>query len=159
MIRPRPDIDDELPVVTQEEFDKIVCNKCGDCCEQFYLVNPAEIYKEIEKIEVEIFNIYYYGYEVLAWTQEDVKKHKENLKRWTWYKDIRATGMVDISQQQIDEGYQYHTYRCTRFQRLSVDEGICTDWENRPDICSDFPYGHPMTIGFPRCSWRVKIVE
>lgn len=149
----------KLPKVTQEEFDTIICNKCGDCCESFWQPSPEVLAKYIAQYEKEKRTFEYYDPYFIGWTPKDFTYYFINQRRLAWYKDIVPTGVSRPLDRDEDEKANHVQYRCTRFQRLSEDEGICTRHDERPDICANFPYGRPVGKEFPRCSWRVKVVS
>ncbi len=120
--------------VTQEEFDKIECNRCGQCCEGFWLSSPLALATHLESIT--------------------------DPKYWDWLNHIEPTGKVsdDFSANTLFDGLHRTQYRCTYFKRDTNGLGMCTNYKNRPDVCKEFPYGKPTT-GFVGCSWDVEIVE
>ena len=126
-----------LPLVTREEFCKIACNRCGDCCESLYL-------------RVKDFEVLY-----KAPRQED----PEDSSYRSWLQDlIPITSVTEI------KGELYRRYKCLRFAReADTGLGICTRYEERPWTCSAFPYGRPVVDvsagGLPRCSWAVRIID
>lgn len=120
----------DLPSLSRAEFDAIECNRCGDCCEGFYL--PPR----------DTLNSWAFDYRVGG--------NSEDLKTADWFSHVHPTGKVssDGSRPQ---------YRCDYFVRDDSEHGTCTAYDKRPTVCSSFPYGEPVGPEFPRCSWRVTI--
>lgn len=118
--------------VTREEFEKITCNRCGDCCESFYLSE-----------------------EIIGgnWVPIDGEKTLQ------WLKEVIPIGPIEEAKDK--EGKVYWSgrkYKCPRFKREEDGTGTCTQHENRSHICSMFPYGKPKTE-YSRCSWNVEIID
>ncbi len=56
---------------------------------------------------------------------------------------------VDLIEKKFEYDAEIHFYHCPKIG----DDGLCTDYENRPQICSDFPT-NPL-VAFPlRCSYN-----
>lgn len=147
---------DLLPVVTQEEFNAITCNRCGDCCEAFYQPSPLDIAIDLGKFAKRKQSVDYYGFDALilvyGWSQDDIDDYIDYEKRSRWYSDLEPNDTPS---------YVYHNeyrqqYKCHRFKRINIDEGLCTAHEDRPNVCRNFPYGKPAGKEFPRCSWRFE---
>lgn len=120
----------DLPAVTREEFEKITCNRCGDCCERFYLRDDC-------------FD------EGRTWIDGD--------KTAQWLKEVIPIG-PPIEYEDGWKGRAYRCPRFIRDGETG--EGICTDYANRPHICANFPYGRPQDANWiPRCSWAVRIID
>lgn len=135
-----------IPVVDQEAFDKIECNRCGQCCEGFTLSaadgrhwnlgGPLGMieYREYWQARGETYD------SATAYDPDPVKSMLwvGSLEPW---KD--------------DEGRW--RYRCPHFYR---DEGlgVCGIYEDRPRVCSAFPYSKPVT-SWDECSWNVEILD
>lgn len=151
-----------MPKVTQEEFNKITCNQCGDCCEAYYFDSDEFIQNEIEAIE-----------SVFAWDSYGRNRDREwegdalvdewgfsndDLIEWSrrldWYKARIPLNEVFTN----SDGNKRYKYSCSYFKRLTPDFGICTIWNHRPLVCKYFPYGTPKPE-FARCSWAVEIVD
>ena len=49
-------------------------------------------------------------------------------------------------------------YRCAAFARDGDSRGCCTIYENRPPVCSEFPYGR-VAVQHAECSWYVRIFD
>lgn len=158
--------EDLLPVVSQVEFDAITCNQCGDCCEAFWQPGPLDIIN------------YYVSCDIIGWQLPKLKVQytKDELitkgwnkwlnedpidarRKWLWFSNMTPTGIVNTVDYKTDVVWNSNQYSCAAFKRLNNNEGICTIWEDRPEICRGFPYGKPAGEEFPRCSWRVKIKE
>ncbi|KKM75188.1 hypothetical protein LCGC14_1392740 [marine sediment metagenome] len=53
-----------------------------------------------------------------------------------------------------EDGYRY---QCGYFERDADGLGVCTAYDQRPGMCSEFPYGKPAQ--FERCSWNVELID
>lgn len=126
-----PKSEDLIPVVTQEEFDAITCNRCGDCCESLWFDAVAYI-DAVHDVDRD-------------------HHYPDPEKMSSWLKQLRR---IDL-----EENYfgQWH-FSCPRFTRDVDGLGVCTTYEERPHPCSMFPYGRPQVADeIPNCSWRVQI--
>lgn len=131
--------------VTQAEFDAIECNRCGRCCQRLF--HPGSLGLAMHLGANWAVHVSGYSDEQLiavGWTQERIV----NERRWaSWIGDLVPSGEVEISTSN-------RVYSCSRYQ-----DGVgCTRYEERPDVCRDFPYGHPI-LSEPECSWYVNVVE
>lgn len=124
---------DALPAVTQAEFNAIHCNRCGDCCERFYLPSPAKL-RALQRL-----------------TRAGGFITPEDVLTANWFDHVHPTGKRSTTDRARWQ------YRCDYFVRDDADHGTCTAYDKRPYACSGFPYSAPVGPEFPRCSWRVTI--
>lgn len=112
-------------------MDNIVCNRCGDCCEQIILRRPLNLVLAVRDGK---------------WGGEAVAVDEPTA---AWFRDLTYLGERDGA----------HVYRCRRFRREADGTGTCMRYEERPLSCSEFPYGWAVTGPdwyAPRCAWRSK---
>lgn len=115
-------------VVDQATFDKIECNRCGSCCERFFLPPLATITDRLK----------YAGIQYAEATDEETVGDRR-LAQW----------LLAIEPNEEDAK---DTYRCP-FVRFAPDGvATCTNYDERPWACHAFPYGAPVS-GFPSCPW------
>lgn len=125
----------DIPVVTQEEFDAIQCNRCGICCTQLWQPGPLEIAALMGRMAHGEFS------------------YPDNDKMIDWWSHLEPTG-----ERSNWETGNTHQYSCDYFQPGADGLGRCTNYENRPHVCSNFPYGKPV-MDIPECSWFVRMKE
>jgi len=118
--------------ISRAEFDQLVCNRCGDCCEQVCLSRPLNLVLSVRERK---------------WDGQAVLVDEPTA---AWFRDLTYLGERDGT----------HLYRCRRFRREADGTGTCTRYDERPLPCSQFPYGKSMagTDWYaPRCVWHVLI--
>lgn len=66
---------------------------------------------------------------------------------------------------------QLQMYRCGYYEMDIEGTGFCTNYENRPNMCSGFPYGpeawneetrggqESIVGGYDKCSWNVRWLD
>lgn len=137
-----------IPIVDQQAFDKIECNRCGKCCEGFFL-NSADGHNW--NLGGPLGMIEYREY----W-----RSHGEpDYDSATGYDADPIKSMLwvgSLEPWQDDEGNW--RYSCPHFSRDGDGLGVCGIYEDRPRVCLEFPYGKPQTF-WDECSWNVEIVE
>lgn len=113
------------------------CNKCGDCCRLAVSEYSYEQLKQRafrgDKFSKDFLSVF-----VPFNTVEDAKKANPE------YFDALGD-LVD------DKTYYYY---CPKLK-----DNLCSDYENRPDICKDFPH-NPLKLLPSRCSfnaWRIEV--
>jgi hypothetical protein len=116
------------PQVSREEFEKITCNRCGACCEVLWQPSPLDMAMLIGRNLIPA--------KVLA-----------------WWSDLEPVGTTDLNSAWTNA----QQYRCLRFVRDAEGQGVCTQYDARPPLCANFPYGRPVRT-FEDCSWNVTIV-
>lgn len=124
--------------MTQEEFDKLKCNRCGDCCELFTLPTPIEMADVMNWLNIKFIN---------STEPAAVNGRLTAL----WLSDIEP----------LDEDFSpvkgnRMKARCLRFVRIDENTGACSRYEERPSACSDFPYRVPQK-DWKRCSFNVEV--
>ena len=117
-------------LVTQLEFEKIECNRCGVCCEDMILdFDPWKRYDDA----------------LTRMTRYYDATHEETVADLAFIKDM----LIPLGKE--------NNYACRHFKRDEEGLGVCTAYEKRPFMCSKFPYHQPSS--FPGCSWNVRIVK
>jgi len=109
----------------------IICNRCGDCCEQVILWRPLDLVLAVRDGRLDGKAVAVSGLTV------------------AWFLDLVYQGQRDGR----------HVYRCRRFRREEDGTGTCTRYDERPGACSGFPYGRPVTGPdwyAPRCAWKCR---
>jgi hypothetical protein len=116
--------------VTRAEFEQIVCNRCGACCEVVWQPAPLAMAVLIGRNAV--------PGEMLAW--------------WSDLEPSAPGGGTRSGALQ--------KYRCLRFVRQADGAGFCSRYDERPQACRTFPDGEPVhAVGFEACSWNVDVVD
>lgn len=133
--------------VTQEEFDKLTCNRCGQCCEKLYQPSPLALAKFLGEIEP----IFHWSKEELVEVGWDSDKIDDYFKMWNWISHLEPTGY------EFESSMYGHRVEYTCTYLIKIDgQYTCTNYENRPNICKNFPYGESV-LSIPECSWFVYI--
>ena len=118
--------------VTRQEFDQIVCNRCGACCEVVWQPSPMAMALLI-------------GRNVVAGDM------------LSWWSDLEPT--PGSGRDSPVRSGQLQKYRCLRFVRDLEGRGVCTQYDSRPVACATFPNGSPVHAkGFEACSWNVTVI-
>jgi Fe-S-cluster containining protein len=119
--------------VTREEFDQIVCNRCGACCEVVWQPSPLGMAILLGRNAV--------PGDMLSW--------------WSDLEPLQALG----SDPDNKSGH-LQKYRCLRFTRDEDGVGVCSQYDSRPVACATFPNGIPVHAkGFEACSWNVRVLD
>jgi len=124
-----------MRAITQEEFDKLECNQCGDCCERFYLPLPTKLWSGCQ------WPLDHYN-----WSEEE-KVEARKMAMW-----------VSFGVEPLDEPFTERnrmSCKCNWFRRITPDYGVCTRYEDRPKTCSSFPLHCTIGDEFPRCVYKV----
>ena len=137
-----------MPVVDQVAFDAIECNRCGSCCEGFFLSDPQ--WKELGPIGTGPIGMLVHREYWRAHGLVDYEMDFDSDPR----KSMFWLGGLEPWQ---DEEERWR-YRCPHFERDEEGLGVCGIWPERPEVCSDFPYGKPQTF-WPECSWAVELLD
>lgn len=136
----------DRPLVTEEEFAALECNRCGECCEGFFFQTPIgladligrhAIWEKYRKAGGE-----YLGFETM---EQEIR----------WYSHFEPLEGQLAPRRSAENTFRY---RCDRFARDADGVGICTAYADRPRTCIDFPYGKPIH-GFDNCVWAVDISD
>lgn len=118
------------PLVTEDEFKKLECNRCGECCQRFVMggVTPDDLAKEIA-----------------AGSYRDPDPDVIDANEW----------LAALVATQDPDGVW--VYACP-FYSVDAGDGLpgCTIYERRPTGCRDLPYGRPMP-DWSSCVWNVRI--
>lgn len=129
------------PVVDQEAYDALSCNRCGDCCELFYphlSGEPLDLL--IDWGRAERFD----------WPHMPGHPEWDRFRTMMWYGE----------HQPIRKDFGW-AYQCGKFQRDEEGQGVCLIQDDKPGMCSRFPYGRPV-LGeqYSRCTWaRVQLLD
>jgi Fe-S-cluster containining protein len=136
-----------IPVVDQQAFDSIECNRCGECCEGFFLeLSTGNSLKNMGgPIGMIEYREYWRAHGMPAF---EMTYDTDLTKSMFWFGSLEPW--------QDDEGRW--RYRCPHFSRDNDGLGVCGIYEDRPRVCSDFPYGKPQTF-WDKCSWNVEILD
>lgn len=131
--RPNVVLDEDfipLVLVSQETYDEIDCNGCGDCCDGFNLDEQDPLTLILRTANGEIAGDTYGA---------------------MWAGQLTPTWREDLG---------YYTYSCGYFERSDdLQTGRCTAHDSRPEVCRNYPNGRDGTVGgmSRRCSWLVEI--
>lgn len=161
------------PVWTSlSEYSARACNRCGDCCEAFWLPSIFQLTDALVwafhdcargsvKAALEGLARYYEPAErrfALKPCAEDKRGEHLTLR-------LQAEWLLDL--EPIPEPHLHHErYRCTRFERAPDGSGGCTRYEDRPQACRMYPYTRivdgerrgPSLPSYTRCSWYVNLI-
>lgn len=122
------------------EKDNITCNKCGACC----------------KLSVSEYS----GLQLRQKALKGDKISEDFIKVFKPFEKIEDAKNAnpeyfDLIENTINDNKAYY-YHCTK-----LDENLCSDYENRPDFCKNFP-NNPLKLLPPTCSynkWRQSILN
>ena len=124
--------------MVMDKRNEYQCNKCGDCCR---LAASEYSYEQLkqraargDKYSQDFVSVF------VPFESED-KAREVNPE----YFDLLGTLIEDT------KAYYYY---CPK-----LDGDLCSDYENRPDICKDFPH-NPLRLLPSRCSynaWREEV--
>lgn len=119
----------------------------GHCCERFYLPYSPEDLQKIKEnsIAVDRGEERPYPHLINSNTEEitkiaDMAILVEYSNRW-----VGGDGHYD----QNGDPVRGHYYTCKHFDPVS---GNCTNYENRPKMCSEYPYGRMCS--YRACTWN-----
>ena len=132
------------PVVDQEGFDQIQCSQCGECCESFVLSGDEEL-KDFPPGPI-------------GWLQWYHSSPTSGQRSPALRDEDSMLFFGQLTPHQDEDGAW--SYACGYFARDDDGLGICTVYDRRPEMCSDFPYGKPVkgdTYG--SCTWNVELVD
>ena len=123
------------------------CNGCGACCEPYAMMySPADIDRLAARIDPD----------ELAFMREHLTpmKRRDGRRMAPWNSGFTEFVDADGHPQLIAS----HYYKCDRYDPVAK---VCTDYDNRPDVCRGFPwYGRgpdPSRLLPPTCSYRTDI--
>ena len=128
-----------LRLVDQPTFDAIECNRCGDCCTRFWLNQLEPLGGPLGFLNDYAANGYPAAADGRFRPQDDM----------LFFGQLVAT----------DEGDDGYTYACGHFERDADGLGVCTVYDQRPSMCSEFPYGRPQTGYGDHCAWNVALLD
>lgn len=116
-----------------QKRDEYTCGKCGDCCKLAVSErSPMQLKQHAirgDKFAREFLSIYVpYDSEEIA--EAICPEYYHKLKEL------------------MDENTRFYFYYCSK---LGADN-LCSDYENRPDICRDFPFTATKTLS-DKCSF------
>lgn len=133
---------DALRLVDQPTFDAIECNRCGACCERFWLNFIGDLGGPLGYVNDQAKIGFPDAADGRLRPQDDM----------LWFGQLVPT-------LQDDGDGPYYTYACGYFSRDADGLGVCGIYDQRPDMCSGFPYGRPQTDYGDRCSWNVELLD
>lgn len=151
--------DNVLPLLDKEAFSKLECNRCGQCCTNFRPHNDRWESEHDGALGV----LEAYGkYETQGWVLDVV--YLNTFQTMLFYGQLEAVP-------EMWEGQKQH-YRCGYYQEDEGGKGFCLNYQNRPYMCSDFPYdfeiwseerqrGEESIAGtcWDKCSWNVRWLD
>lgn len=176
--------------VTPDQFKALRCNRCGQCCEAFYLppmltfVDVCEwalhdCSRGLPVIRADAHRRMGVGHDgdcaPLQGSQSETSRRSNmrpvlfhrgpgdlpartpcDARDRKWHSQQRLLAQWLMQLEPIESGDIRFQYRCPRFERIDGD-GVCTRYEERPNVCSQFPYGfaHPQ---YDACSWNVAMI-
>jgi Fe-S-cluster containining protein len=133
------DIFEKIQVINKRK-DDFGCGRCASCCKLASSEYSFEELKERAK-NGDIFSAQF----VSIFTPYESKEEPRKI-----YPDY-----IDLLEKKFPDNMPIYFYYCPK---LGAD-GLCTDYENRPDICRDFPTS-PL-VAFPvKCSfnkWKEEV--
>lgn len=133
-----------LRVIDQEGFDAIECNRCGACCEAFLMgtdIGERGFWQHSGPLGW--LELYAY------WSAQDrPSDHFAPMDAMLFYGQLEPTLGAD----------GVYRYKCGHFERDAEGLGNCTVYDQRPTMCSKYPYGEPVHE-FADCSWNVELIE
>ncbi|MDX2165709.1 MAG: hypothetical protein SF182_01540 [Deltaproteobacteria bacterium] len=173
MLLAAPDVPAPPMWTSPSEYDARSCNRCGDCCEAFWLPSIFQLTDAL----VWAFHDCTRGciqsalrglapYYELAQRRCALTPCAERDRDWHTTLRLQAEWLLDL--EPIPEPHLNHErYRCTRFERAPDGSGGCTRYEDRPQACRMFPYTRivdgvrrgPSAATYPRCAWYVNIID
>ena len=116
-----------------EKKNEFSCNKCGACCKlAISAYNPMQLKQRAlrgDKFARE-FSAIYVPYESEDMAEAICPEYYNKLKDY------------------MDENERLYFYYCSKLG----SDNLCSDYENRPDICKDFPYS-PLTTLPDECGY------
>lgn len=124
-----------MRVVDRDEFNRITCTRCGDCCKSMYV--DRDIHTQAAAIHA--------GTGTLSGaTREETLAELDTLEDML----VQIGSFPDGSPR----------YRCRHFRRDADGLGVCGIYAERPRMCRDFPYGRPV-LDWPRCARHVRLLR
>ena len=132
-------------VVDQPAFDRIECNRCGDCCEDLFLNSDKSDEWGFWRHHGPLGWLELYAY--FEGREKDLVNHFSPMDSMLFFGQLIPT---------LTETGSY-SYACGYFERDADGLGICTIHDTRPSMCSEFPYGEPTR--YDRCTWNVELID
>lgn len=130
--------------ISKDIYEKIIeikklrenyhCNKCAACCK---LASSEYSYEELKTRAKngDIFSQQFISVFVQYQDKEDARQHYPEF--------------FDLLESKYPNDNSIYFYYCPKLGK----DNLCTDYENRPDICKDFP-NNPLVI-FPKdCGYK-----
>jgi Fe-S-cluster containining protein len=117
-------------IVDQQAFDRLECNRCGECCQRIGLRSKDSSWKS--------------PLEVVDYFDEPEEDHMEFS---VWVGNL-------LPYKNKDDDWRY---RCS-FLGWDNAKAVCTVQDSKPRICAEFPYGRP-NHNYERCVWNVVVVD
>jgi Fe-S-cluster containining protein len=113
-------------IIDQEAFDAVECNRCGHCCEQIVLPDREHCLGHLAA-------------------------GGKSFDR-VWLDQLTYVGPCE--QEMTDEEVfgKRLLFKCSHLRHEEDGTTTCVIYAERPMICRDFPYGHPVDH-YPGCVW------
>ena len=84
---------------------------------------------------------------IIRSSPEEIRQRAEETSDPRWKAEF--TKIADMIIHLGTEDSYHHRYTCKHFDAKTHN---CTDYEHRPEMCRDFPYGDPCP--FVECEWN-----
>ena len=105
-------------------------SKCaGSCCAVFYISKTAE---EMKADADTIMDGAYIADMLIPLSGEETRDR------------VRRFGVGGSESNLAEDEYEGHRFTCRHWDE---DTRLCTDYENRPEMCRDYPYHHECRHG------------
>lgn len=140
MLKPKS-TPERIPVVDKQAFNKLACNRCGECCR---ILRFGQDYGSEPDDEGRV-----------GWWRHQgplgfLELYVYFEKRGAEFASFPMEWFGQLIPSFVDGNWRYEC------QYLIGDE--CSIYKARPDICSDFPYGRPVAT-YPGCVWNVTLID
>lgn len=152
----------DRPEIFPEQFARIECNRCGNCCEQFSLP-----FSPLEFITSGGLNSWTKNAELRRAQKEDSGRRDHETSALSWLAELEP--LPDELQRFEAQGHTL--YSCPRFARDADGRGVCTIHARRPQVCVGFPNGEGYRAStlrefpvspenhFHQCSFNVRFAR
>lgn len=116
-----------------EKRNQYSCNRCSSCCK---LASSEYSYEELKER-----------------AKNGDKFSEEFVSIFVPYKNIEEPRKIypeyiEMLEAEVDDIRSIHFYYCPKLN----EDGLCSDYENRPNICKDFP-NNPLVSLHQKCSY------
>ncbi len=132
-------------VVDQPTFDAIECNRCGACCERFPVGADRTDERGFWRHHGPLGWLELYAY---YYARDREVDHFAPMDSMLFFGQLTPSIREDGT----------YVYSCGHFDRDDEGLGVCTVYDERPAMCSEFPYGKPIHA-FTECAWNVELID